>query len=231
MPAVSLPQPWLEDSLDQLDLRPKDRCLLLGCPTPAHLAAVSQLVGRRASIVVVEPDADLAGQATKADHKRLEVLACAPRGDERFGTFDALLACPLTTMGWPLELWCQLISHNLRPGGRFVIDLPAESPNEPLRRAWADIGGDAAVLQALCGPAEAAVAHRLREVGMRSVEASVGTHVLHLESPSALARLVGELGLADAEQLADLERRLVEELRTNGEIDAVFHRTRVRGQR
>ncbi len=227
---IDIPQPWLENALEQLDLRRRDRCLVLTCPTQAHLGAVSQIVGRTASIVVVEPDEKLAKLASRGNHEQLEVLAYEPKGSESFGTFDALLACPLTTMGWSIELWGDLIAPNLRPGGRFVIDLPGETLCEPLQRAWKKVGGDEGALRDLHGPAESTFAQYLRERGLRSVEAAMGTHMLHLESPWALADLIqnrdGTNGL-----MPDLELALVEDLQTNGPVDVVFHRTRVHGLR
>ena len=120
--AIEIPQPWLEDSLEQLGLRKRDRCLVLSCPTSAHVAAVSHLVGRAATIVVVEPDLSLAELASRGKHEDLEVLNCTPSGDERFGTFDALLACPLTTMGWSLTLWADLIDPDVQKMRRLKDD-------------------------------------------------------------------------------------------------------------
>lgn len=228
---MPIPQPWLIDALEQVDLRKGDRCLMLGCPTDAHLVAVSQIVGREASIVVVEPDVGLAERASKSQHQQLEVLAYNPEAGDRFGTIDAVLACPLTTMNWSLELWANLISANLRPGGRFVLDLPAETPCEPLRQAWEGLTGTNDTLSLLCGPAEEEVAQALRDCGLRRVETSVGTHLLHLENPYVLGQVVQELGMADPTHIADLDRRLVEILQTTDQIDVVFHRTRVHGIR
>ncbi len=227
---MALPQPWLADAMEQLDLRKRDRCLLLGCPTPAHVAAVSQAVGSTARIVVVEPDAELAERAARGGHERMEVLAHTPDGHESFGTFDALLACPLTTMDWSLDLWAELIVRNLRPGGRFVLDLPAENMCEPLTRAWREVGGDPDALRLITGPTESELAATMRERGLRNVEASMGTHLANLESPYVLARLLLSLD-ADASLQTDLELKLVESLQTNSEIAVVFHRSRIHGLR
>lgn len=228
---MPIPQPWLTNALEQLDLRKGDRCLMLGCPTSAHLVAVSQIVGREAGIVVVEPDVGLAERASKSPHEHLEVLAYKPEAGDRFGTIDAVLACPLTTMDWSLELWANLIPINLRPGGRFVLDLPAKTPCEPLHRAWQGLAGSPNALSLLCGPSEEEVALALRDSGLRKVETSVGTHLLHLESPYVLGQVVQELGMTAPAHIGDLDRRLIEILETTGPIDVVFHRTRVHGIR
>jgi SAM-dependent methyltransferase len=219
----------LEDALEQLDLRRDDRCLVLTCPTRAHVAAVSRIVGRAARIVVVEPDRELAELASEERHEALDVLAFAPSGSERIGTFDAVLACPMSTMGWPLARWASLIVGNLRPGGRFVVDLPAENFCEPLSRAWAAAGGNGAALAAWSGPRESRLADLLREAGLRSVTAHMGTHLVRLESPYVLARLLPPEIPAKAR--ADLERSLVAALKCTGAVDVVLHRSRVHGQR
>lgn len=227
---TSLPQPWLEDALEQLNLRRRDRCLVLTCPTQAHIVAVSQIVGQTAHIVVVEPDEELAEFASRGKHDNLEVLAFEPSGHERFGTFDALLACPLTTIGWSIEIWTELIVNNLRPGGRFVLDLPAENLCDPLTRAWSQVGGDPEALRQITGPSESTLAETLRRRGLRSVEASMGTHLSRLENPYVLSEFMRSIW-DDAAMQDDLARTLVEVLQTTGEVDVVFHRTRVHGLR
>ncbi len=230
LPQMTLPQPWLADAMEQLDLRKRDRCLVLGCPTPAHVAAVSAAVGSTATIVVVEPDAELAQRAARGGHERIEVLAHTPDGRESFGTFDALLACPLTTMDWSINLWAELIVRNLRPGGRFVLDLPAENMCEPLTRAWQEIGGNPDALRLITGPTESELTTTLRQRGLRNVEASMGTHLASLENPYMLAKLLLSLD-SDGSLQSDLELKLVESLQTNSEVDVVFHRSRVHGLR
>ena len=232
---TALPQPWLEDALEQLDLRRHDRCMVLTCPTKAHIAAVAKIVGRTARILVVEPDRKLAESAARFRHEGLEVIIHEPEPGERLGTFDALLACPLTTRGWPLSYWHQVIASNLRPGGRFVLDLPAQNFCDPITRAWGAIGGAPQVLAPLQGPSEPSAAGDLRS-DLRSVEASMGTHLVHLESPYILGQLVRQHGdwqgePPDLDRIEDLDRALVADQQTNGVIDIVLHRTRVHGLR
>ena len=227
---MNLPQPWLADAMERLDLRDQDRCLVLGCPTPAHVGAVSQAVGHNALIVVVEPDEELAEHTATGQHETLEVMNFEPDPDESLGSFDAILACPLTTMGWSAAHWSQLIVRNLRPGGRFVLDLPAESFCEPMRRAWSDVGGDLDELADVHGPSESTLADALRDRGLRNVEAAIGTHLVRLETPFVLANLLESIE-ADPACLDDFGRRLVELLQTNGEAELVLHRTQLHGIR
>lgn len=226
----TLPQPWLEEDLEHLDLRRDDRCLLLSCPTPAHVAAVSQAVGRDARIVVVERRRARAEAAAELPHPALEVVHLDDAaGDEHFGTFDALLACPLTTLGWGLPVWTGLTRNNLRPGGRFVLDLPAETFCPTLRQACEQLDLPAEILARFCGPDEAELAAALRAAGMRNVEAAVGTHLLKLDSPLDLMRALRATG-AEA-PWDDLGRVLIEMLRSNREVEVLCHRSRVHGQR
>ncbi len=51
------------------------------------------------------------------------------------------------------------------------------------------------------------------------------------QNPYALSQVIQELGLADPSRIGDLERRLVEILKTTDRTDVVFHRTRVHGLR
>ena len=227
---TDLPQPWLEDSLLQLDLRERDRCLVLTCPTRAHVAAVSGIVGRTSTIVVVEPDRELAELAAEGNHENLDVLNRRPRAGDHFGMFDALLACPLTTMGWDMDLWSDLIVSNLRPGGRFVLDLPAETFCEPLRRAWLHVGGPEHALAPISGDSENDVAEALRSRGLRNVEASLGTYLARLDNPFSLASFMETIA-PEHDFYTELGIALVEDAKTHTEVDMVFHRVRVHGLR
>ena len=54
--SVTIPQPWLADALELLDLRRNDRVLVFSAPTMAHVAAVRQSVGSSGRTLVIEPD-------------------------------------------------------------------------------------------------------------------------------------------------------------------------------
>ena len=225
----SIPQPWLADALELLDLRRNDRVLIFSAPTMAHVAAVRQSVGTGGRTVVVEPDRAVATQIAEAAHAGVEVLSYSPDGNESFGNFDAMLACPLFDPGLAPGAWGSLFSNNLRPGGRFVLDLPGEETNDHLVACWVESGGRPDALDRLRGPSKGELAEALNAAGLRNVSAAVGSHLVHLESPFALTTLVREAADLNDQIVEDLGRRLVERLKSPDEVDLVFHRVRVRG--
>ena len=228
-PSVSIPQPWLADALELLDLRRNDRVLVFSAPTMAHVAAVRQSVGSGGRTMVIEPDRVAATQIAKTTREGVEVVNRVPSAGESLGDFDAMLACPLLTLGLQPAFWGSLLSDNLRPGGRFVLDLPGEEMNDTLAACWLESEGEAEALAALRGPSKDELARALEGAGLRDLSASVATHMVHLESPFALAGLMLEAGDLNEQRVEDLGRRLVEKLKTAKETDVVFHRTRVRG--
>jgi hypothetical protein len=58
----------------------------------------------------------------------------------------------------------------------------------------------------------------------------MGTHLSRLENPYVLSEFMRSIW-DDAAMQSDLARTLVEVLQTTGEVDVVFHRTRVHGLR
>jgi hypothetical protein len=226
---ANIPQPWLQDALELLDLRRNDRVLVFSAPTMAHVAAVRRVVGTGGRTVVVEPDRNIAKQIAEQAEVDIEVLSHPPDGNENFGEFDAMLACPLFDPGLAPSSWGRLFSNNLRPGGRFVLDLPGEETNDHLAACWLESGGRPNALDGLRGPSKSDLAEALTSAGLRNVSASAGSHLVHLESPFALTTLVQETADLNEQMAEDLGRRLVERLKSTDEVDLVFHRTRVRG--
>ena len=58
----------------------------------------------------------------------------------------------------------------------------------------------------------------------------MGTHLLDLDGPYVLGQFMRNF-CSDSDRLQSLERKLVETMQTTGQIDVVFHRTRVHGLR
>lgn len=228
--ASDVEHPWFPEVMDLLDLRRRDRVLLITAPHPSYVEAVAQRVGSGGDILVLEPDPDAAAKVAEV-MPQVEIIALAPTGQEMFGTFDALLACPLSTPDWPLELWAGVTTRNLRPGGRFAIDLPGEELCEDLSSCWVEVGGSEKSLLPIRGPAEQDLATSLRQGGLRMVAAAVGTHIVRVDSPHALASLGAALIHANVKQAEELGIALTRRLRTTGPVEVVFHRTRVRGIR
>jgi hypothetical protein len=195
----------------------------------AHVDAVRQAVGTGGRTVVVEPDRTLAEQIAEKAKDDIEVLSYALDGNENFGDFDAMLACPLFDPALAPSSWGSLFINNLRPGGRFVLDLPAEETNHHLAACWLESGGRPDALKRLRGPSKTDLAEALHGAGLRNVSASAASHLVHLESPFAATTLVREAADLNEQMVEDLGRRLVERLKSATEVDLVFHRTRVRG--
>lgn len=226
------PQPWIASALELVDLRREDRVLVVGLDQRAHLSGIRRAVGSDGTVLVVEPRASAAREL--AEHCEVDVIVRRPTGDERFGTFDAAIATTMTNQDQALTVWSRLVTRNLRPGGRFVIDLPGEVLCEDLVTAWSAIGGDDDALRPLRGPAEAVLADVLRQAGLRRVEVVLGTHLVRLDGPLALARLGWDLmaiGDAPTTRREDLGLALVQRLGTTGPLEIVFKRTCVHGIR
>ena len=228
--ASDVEHPWFPDVMDLLDLRKRDRALLITAQRPRYVEAVAQRVGSSGDILVLEPDRNAASEVAEA-MPRVEIIVLTPTGKETFGSFDALLACPLGAPVWPLDLWSGVTARSLRPGGRFAIDLPGEELCEDLSSCWLDIGGSEEKLIPIRGPSEQDLATNLRQGGLRMVAAAMGTHIVGLDSPHALASLGAELLGANVEQAEELGIALTRRLRTTGPVEVVFHRTRVHGIR
>ena len=223
--------PWFREAVEGLDLRRRDRVLMVTASLPAYVRVLAKLVGTEGSVLVVEPDRTRAQKVADLDFSQVEVLALDPTGKERFGEFDTMFACPLAMPTWPLSQWAEAALHNLRPGGRFVIDLPAERMSEDLAIAWQESGGDPDALQPMQGVSERQLAASLRANGLRQVEAAVGTHLLHVESSTELAEIGRRLLHADRDKGEEMAILLTRRLKTAGPIDVIFRRTRVHGIR
>lgn len=223
--------PWFHSTVSLLDLRQKDRVLVVGAGSVTHVEAVVNLIGSRGSVTVIEPMRSLAEAIARVDHPGMEVLALAPAGSERFGAFDALLSCPLGLPDWPVSNYAGILRSNLRPGGRFVLDLPAPATSPDLVAAYADCGGDAGDLSPLCGPDAAELAELLQREGLRSVHAALGSHLLELHSPHDLVAMFAPVLPAAHDRLTELGLALAHQLHGTANVQTLVHRTRVHGQR
>lgn len=217
--------PWLTAAIGLLDVRRNDRLLACGVGIGAARALAAQ-VGKAGELVFV-CGAAAAAPIAALDLEHVRVLAHALVGDEQFGTFDALLLCPLTGPLLPVGAHVDLARANLRPGGRLVIDLPGIDMVPALTAAFAAAGFDPERATPLRGIADDELATSLRSGGLRDVHAVLGAHLLHLACPADLvAAFAPYLGLAATEEL-ELARALVRRQGGTGPMDALVHRTRV----
>ncbi|MBK8099803.1 MAG: hypothetical protein IPK26_22085 [Planctomycetes bacterium] len=221
--------PWFHAALELLDLRRHERVLAIGCMAP-QLRAIARLIGERGELTAIEPDRTRAEQLAGEPIPGLAVVAASP-GADRFGSFDALLACPLVTPAWPWSELPAAAHNNLRPGGRFAIDVPAPDMIPVLRTAWAKTGRPPLQPDPLAGIADDRLAHELRAGGLRRVDTVLGTHLLTLESPFDLVELWTPALRLDDRTAAELGRALASELHSTGACDLLVHRTRVHGIR
>lgn len=207
--------------------------VILSAPTLAHVEAVRRTVGSGGRTLVVEPDRRVALEIAEATRGEIQVLNRLPADDDVLGSFDAMLACPLLTLGLTPTFWSRLFSNNLRPGGRFVLDLPSEEMNDHLAACWLQSGGSSEALQGLRGPAIGELVEALEGAGLRELSVSAATHLVHLESPFTLANLMKDAAKdgtdLDDVMLEDLGRHLVARLETTVDVNCIFHRIRARG--
>jgi len=227
---VALAQPWFDSALERLQVRSDNRLLAID-PSIVAVTALRSLVGKGGELTLVVFDRDIAEQLAEHQWDRVTVLAHATTGDETFGAHDSLLIVPRTGPLLPIECYCTLARNNLRPGGRFLIDLPGEDMLPDLRLAWETLGWDEERLQPLRGASDVELANLARDAGLRSVHAALGSHLLHADSATDLAAAFAEeLGLSD-DEITQLGHEIVSKRQTDGPVDALVHRTQVAGQR
>lgn len=223
-------QPWFAAALALLDLRRQDRLLAIDVAAE-HARPLATLVGSRGELVLVLRDRQQAEGIAALALPQVTVLAHALTGDERFGTFDAMLLAPDTGPLLPLGCYPDLARSNLRPGGRFVVDLPGPDMVPDLRAAALDLRWPEARLEALRGIADDALAESLRNAGLREVSGVLGAHLVQVTTPGDLVGAFGDaLDLGEDERL-QLTHALVRRRGTTGPIDALVHRTRLLGRR
>jgi hypothetical protein len=222
---LSDPEPWMSAAIALLDVRRQDR--LLACDVPVERArGLAALVGKDGSLTVVCDPAS-AEQLAALALPQVHVLAHRLTGDERFGTFDAVLVARTSGPLLPLGAYPELARRNLRPGGRLVLDLPGHGMVPDLATAWRDLGWDQDRLAPLRGVADDELADALRNAGLRNVHAVLGAHLMHASTPGDVVQaFAASLALDDDEQL-QLTHGLVRVRGGTGPIDLLVHRTRV----
>lgn len=197
--------PWLPRLLQALDLRRTDRCLLLAPPDVATARAVAFAGGRKGELTVAVERRAL-GVAIAAALPTAEVAVTALTPDLSLGTFDVVLWCEVGPAPFSLPGPTALLAKSLRPGGRFVVDLPAETPWPDLHEAATDARATATLqaLAAVTGPSTEALVACLRERALRRVEPFLGAHLCAFATPFEAA-----LDLGERLQLPENERQAV----------------------
>jgi SAM-dependent methyltransferase len=226
-----LPMPWFPRALAALDLRPRDRVLFALPSTALAVRTVMQAIGKDGRIVVLEPQHRRA-EAIARELPEAEVIATSDF-DQRYGAFDAVLALP-THGPLPVPLaFAQLLQNNLRPGGRFALDLPAPGMLPALiTAARAATPMAAAQIEAtFAGPDAADLLAAVQACGMRRVEPLLGAQLLSLSSPLELLDLAGAAVDLTQDERLSLGDALLRGLGTTGACEALAHRTALAGSR
>lgn len=226
-----LPMPWFPRALTALDLRPRDRVLLAFPGSALAVGTVVTSIGKDGRLAVLEPSRMLA-EAIARQFPMAEVMA-TDEIEQRYGAWDAVLAMPLHGPLPPPAAFGQLLQNNLRPGGRFALDLPAPSMLPALlaaaRTALPRVANQLETVFA--GPETAELLAATKACGMRRAEALLGSHLLALSSPLDLLDLAGEaVALSDEERMG-LGDALLRALGTTGACEALAHRSAIAGSR
>ncbi|MFK7738897.1 MAG: hypothetical protein AB8H80_01140 [Planctomycetota bacterium] len=222
--------PWFDSAIARLEARKGNRLLALA-PRRDEAQQLLALIGKAGELTLVLTDEALADDLAGRDWPGLRLLLLEATGEETFGTFDSLLICPTTGPVLPADACATLVRKNLRPGGRFVVDVPAPDMVPDLRAAWLELGWDEERLQPISGPSDIEVVDAMRTAGLRGVESSLGSHLLHVPSAGDLvASFATPLGLTDAEEV-ELRDAVVRHRKDAHALDALVHRTQVSGQR
>jgi hypothetical protein len=224
-------QPWFAEAIGRLHLRKGSRVLMLTASTPDLANHALAAVGRQGHVTVLEPDRDRAARAEQLEHDGLAVISYRPEGQESFGPHDGLVACPATDPDWPPNLWGAVAKANLRPGGRFVVDLPAPRHCEVVEDACGHIGAPAELLAHWNGPSEAALAQLLQADGLRAIEPQSLAFPVAFPSPHEAALVVCDRLGAGRRLVDSLQLALARQFGTNGPIELLFRRSRVTGMR
>lgn len=224
--------PWFPRALEVLDLRRRDRLLLAMPGSVAAVRAAAQLVGADGAVTVLEPRLPIA-EAIAAELPACQVLALEPVGRERHGSFDAVLAVPFAGPLPPVAAWAGVVGSNLRPGGRFTVDLPGPDvlPDVQAAAAAAALPFADRLAAVLNGPTIDELVAALADAGLRRVQSLLGTHLLQLASPFDLAHLVGGWVHLDENERLQLGEALARRLRKTADVETLVHRASVTGMR
>lgn len=226
----AIDEPWFHSAVERLDVRRRDRLLAIDCAVDeAH--GLRRLIGAAGELILVLRDRALAERVLEFEWPEVRVLAHAVDGSETFGSFDALLLAPATGPLLPTDVCAGLARRNLRPGGRFVIDLPAPDMVPDLQAAGRELGLPLDRFAPLRGPDDVQLAEALRRAGLRNVHAALGSHLLHLTAPADLVEAFAACLQLDDAACTDLVHALVRRRQTTGAMDVLVHRTQVGGQR
>lgn len=222
--------PWFHRAAERLAVRRRDRVLAVD-PTIEEALALRAMVGEQGALTLALRSREDAESLAQHDWSQVRVLAHAVEGSETFGSFDAVLVAVTTGPLLRSNGYARLARNNLRPGGRFVFDLPAPDMLPDVQKAWRALGWDDERLQPLRGPSDVDLADALRDAGLRNVEAALASHLLHVAAAADLVASFAEALELDDVEGAELAHEIVRNRQDAGPLDALVHRTQVGGLR
>lgn len=227
---AELGTPWFDSALERLELRKGNRVLALE-PRLQDVVAVRAAIGDSGEATIVLRDRQQAEQLAERALPGLRVLAHDTDGGETFATFDSVLVVPHTGPLLPADRYAELLRNNLRPGGRFVVDLPAADMLPDLRAAWLELGWDEERLMPVTGPSDVALVEALREAGLRSVQSALGSHLVRVPSAGEFAAAFSDDLRLEGDEVAELGHALVRKRQESGPMELLIHRSQASGQR
>jgi hypothetical protein len=223
-------KPWFHAAVQLLDVRRQDRLLALYCD-PRQTRDLATLVGGRGELIVLMPDREMAQSVAEQGWPQVSVLAHEVKGNESFGSFDAMLVAPTTGPLLPSGAFAELSLRNLRPGGRLVVDVPGPDMVPDLCLAWQQLDWPRSRYEPLLGIGDDTLAGILRSAGLRGVHGVLGAHLLHPATPADLVdAFAPSFALTDVERV-ELTHALVRCRGGHGPFDVLVHRTRLQALR
>ncbi len=224
--------PWLPRALQTLDVRRNDR-LLLCLPGSDEVAiAVHSALSADGRLTVLEPRREAASAIATA-LPEAEVALTDVDADLQVGAFDAVLALPFAPRPRPAGVWAAFLRRNLRPGGRFCIDLPAHDPMPDVLEAAREgnLACKGRIEESFTGPSAEELAEALRNCGVRRAETLLGTHLVAFASPFEVSDLLAHELRLPADDAYELGSCLSRRLRSTAGVELRVLRSAVAGMR
>ncbi|MEY2715803.1 MAG: hypothetical protein RIT24_2146 [Planctomycetota bacterium] len=213
-------------------MRKSERVLLCLSRSAATASAVRGLLSRAGHLTVVETRWSTSHEV--GGH--LDQTACIVGDVEpgaQVGRFDVVIVNPLAPAPRDAWVWADFVAKNLRPGGRYCIDLPAPDPAPDALAAARDSNLPCAdaIATRFQGPTVEDLVAALKRSGVRSAEAMLGTQLVRFESPYDIAELLGTELRLDADHATDLGEAIARRCKTSATVEIRMQRSMVVGMR
>lgn len=224
--------PWLPRTLNALELRKSERVLLCLSGSSATASAVRSLLSRGGRLTVLETRWSTSHEVG-GNFEHTECIVGDVEPGSHVGRFDIVIVNPLAPPPRDTWIWSDFVARNLRPGGRYCIDLPAPDPAPDALAAAHDsnLACAAAIEKRFQGPPVEELVAALRRSGLRTAEALLGTHLVQFESPFDVSHLLGAELRLDADEATDLGEAIARRCKTSAALEIRMQRSTVVGMR